>query len=408
MNWKKTLLICILILLAGGGITTLIFMTEPTAQREGATRETAMLVEVTSAKRGDFRPAIIATGAVQPAEEVMLSPRVSGMVIRRSPAFVPGGFVRKGQTLLQIDPADYQNTLELRKSDLRQALAELSIEQGRQDVARQDYELLGDTLSEEKVALVLREPQLEAVKARVEAARAAVRQAELQLERTAVKAPFNAHILSRNVNLGSQIAPGDDLGRLVGIDQYWVMATVPLSHLRWLDFPDGGREKGSQVMIRNRTAWPEGQYRQGRLYKLVGALEDQTRLARVLVSAPDPLARWSDSLPALIIGSFVETSIEAAELEDVVRLNRDYIRENETVWVMKDGKLHIQDVDIIFQDAQYAYLRSGLSENDQVVVTNLSTVTEGARLRLSGSEEELRQDTIQTTAQHSKINPANE
>lgn len=386
----------------------MIFMTEPTAQREGATRETAMLVEVTSAKRGDFRPAIIATGAVQPAEEVMLSPRVSGMVIRRSPAFVPGGFVRKGQTLLQIDPADYQNTLELRKSDLRQALAELSIEQGRQDVARQDYELLGDTLSEEKVALVLREPQLEAVKARVEAARAAVRQAELQLERTAVKAPFNAHILSRNVNLGSQIAPGDDLGRLVGIDQYWVMATVPLSHLRWLDFPDGGREKGSQVMIRNRTAWPEGQYRQGRLYKLVGALEDQTRLARVLVSAPDPLARWSDSLPALIIGSFVETSIEAAELEDVVRLNRDYIRENETVWVMKDGKLHIQDVDIIFQDAQYAYLRSGLSENDQVVVTNLSTVTEGARLRLSGSEEELRQDTIQTTAQHSKINPANE
>lgn len=399
MNWKKTLLICILILVIAGGVTAFIFMTEPTAQREGATRETAMLVEVTSAERGDFRPTIVTTGTVQPAEDVILSPRVGGLVIRRSPGFVPGGFVRKGQTLLQIDPADYQNTLQLRKSSLQQALANLSIEKGRQDVARQDYQLLGDTLSEENEALVLRRPQLETAEAQVEAARVAVRQAELQLERTAIKAPFDAHILSRNANVGSQVAPGANLGRLVGVDQYWVMATVPLSQLRWLTFPDGGNEKGSEVMIRSRTAWPEGQYRTGYLYKLLGALEGQTRLARVLVSVPDPLAYGDDSKPSLIIGSFVETSIKAKKLTDVVRLKRDYIREDETVWAMEDGKLRIQDVDIVFRDAQYAYISSGLSEESQVVATNLSTVSEGARLRLSEAKEDSGQDTIQTTAQ---------
>ncbi len=402
MNWKKTLLICIIILLVAGGVTAFIFMTEPTAEREGATRETAMLVEVTAAERGDFRPTIVTTGTVQPAEDVILSPRVSGMIIRRSPDFVPGGFVPKGQTLLQIDPADYRNALELRESDLRQALADLKIEEGRQDVARQDYQFLGDTLSEENEALVLREPQLEAVKARVEAARAAARQAELQLERTAIKAPFNAHILSRNANLGSQVAPGDNLGRLVGVDEYWVTATVPLSHLRWLAFPEGSREQGAEVKIRSRTAWPEGQYRTGYLYKLMGALEGQTRLARVLVRVPGPLAYQDDSTPSLIIGAFVEASIKAKEIKDIVRLNRDYVREDETVWVMEEGKLRIQKVDIAFQDAKYAYISSGLSEEEQVVATNLSTVTDGARLRLSEPEGGSGQDTIQTTAQQNQ------
>ena len=70
-----------------------------------------------------------------------------------------------------------------------------------------------------------------------------------------------------------------------------------------------------------------------------------------------------------------------SELSDVVRLSRDYIREDETVWVMDDGKLRVQEVDIVFRDAQYAYISSGLNENDQIITTNLSTVTDGAPVR---------------------------
>ncbi|MCO6486815.1 MAG: efflux RND transporter periplasmic adaptor subunit [Phaeodactylibacter sp.] len=398
MNWKKTLFISIAILLAGGAVTAFIFLTEPTAERGGATRETAMLVEVVPAKRGTFRPTIVATGTVRPAEDVLLSPRVGGQVIRRSPAFVPGGFVRKGQTLLQIDPADYRNTLQLRESGLRQAEANLEIERGRQEVARKDYQLVGETLSQENKALVLRQPQFSAAQAQVEAAQAAARQAELELERTAIKAPFDAHVLSRNANVGSQVAPGDNLGRLVGVDQYWVEATVPLAQLRRLSFPGPGRNRGSEVKIRSRTAWPEGIYRTGYLYKLIGALEGQTRLARVLATVPDPLAYQNDSLPPLMIGAFVETRIRANELSGVIRLNRDHLRENETVWVMEEGKLRIREVDIAFRDAQYAYISSGLNEGDQVVTTNLSTVADGAPLRAAGPEDSAGQDTLPATA----------
>ncbi|MEK6480290.1 efflux RND transporter periplasmic adaptor subunit [Catalinimonas sp. 4WD22] len=408
MSNKKKLLICLIILIAGGVVTTLIFLTEPTAQRTGATKETAMLVEVTKVERGTFKPNIVATGTVQPSKDIMLSPRVSGEIVRHSPSFNPGGFVQKGEILLQIDPADYRNTLELRESDLQQAISDLNIEMGRQDVAQKGYQLVDEEMAEMNTNLVLREPQLNAVKARVEAARASLKQAELNLQRTKIRAPFDAHILSRNVNEGSQVAMGDNLGRLVGMDEYWVIANVPISNLRWLTFSESENEKGSLVRVRDRKAWGDDEYRTGYLYRLIGALEGQTRLARVLVSVPDPLAYQNDSLPTLMINAFVEVTIDAEEIEDVIRLNRDYVREDETVWVMDDGKLQIRDVDILFSDPNYAYIRDGISENEQVVMTNLATVTEGAELRLEGSGSGAVQKTNADTTMENQVQTKSE
>ncbi|KOH43141.1 efflux RND transporter periplasmic adaptor subunit [Sunxiuqinia dokdonensis] len=390
MNRKKTFFISLAILLAAVVITVVIFSTEPKATSEGATRQTAMLVEVAGVARGDYQPSVVATGVVVPAQEVMISPRVSGEVVHRSEAFTPGGFVSKGQTLLKIDPADYKNRLQMRKSELLQAKADLELEMGRQHVAMQDYQLVEEGLKGENKALVLREPQLNAAKSRVESAESAVKQAELDLERTTIRAPFDAHVLRREVTLGSQVSPGESLGRIVGTDVYWVEATVPLEKLRWLSFPDDNGEKGSLVKLRSQTAWGPDEFRTGELYKLVGALENQTRLARVLIEVDDPLAQQpeSDGLPALMIGAFLKTEIQGKKLEDVVRLNRDYLRQHETVWVMEDGKLRIRDVGIVFRDEQYAYITGGLDKDEQVVVTNLSTVVDGAALRVEDTSDQ--------------------
>ena len=221
-------------------------------------------------------------------------------------------------------------------------------------------------------------------------------QAELNLQRTTIRAPFDAHILRRNANVGSQVAPGDNLGRLVGLDTYWVEATVPVAKLRWLALPEGGAQ-GASVRLRNRTAWEEGAYREGHLFRVVGTLEDQTRMARVLIAVPDPLAYRADdaSTPRLMIVAYVETQIQGEPLENVVRLNRDYVRANDTVWVMEDGTLQVREPNIVFRDAQYAYVETGLEEGDQVVTTNLSTVRDGAPLRLEGAESDALPEPVQ-------------
>lgn len=380
-------------------MTSMIFMTEPTAKREGASKETAMLVDVVAVEHGNFQPVIVANGTVRAVEDVMLSPLVGGQIIRRSPSFIPGGYVEKDEILLQIDPSDYRNALELQKSEFLQTQTELNIEMGRQQVAQQDLELIGgDSLSTNEKSLVLRQPQLNAVKATVEASRASVDQAELNLRRTTIRAPFDAHVLSQNVTTGSQVSPGDNLGRLVGTDYYWVVVAIPVAKLQWISFPGREKEKGSLVKLMNRTAWTDNTHREGHVFGEVGALDAQTRLAQVLVRVADPLVHTSadTQMPKLMIGSFVDAYIQAKEITDVVRLHRDYVRSNQTVWVMEEGKLSIRKVQIILSDSEYTYIREGLSDQDLVVTTNLSTVAEGLGLRRDTSSQPVgKQDSIQ-------------
>ncbi|MDY7109264.1 MAG: efflux RND transporter periplasmic adaptor subunit [Planctomycetota bacterium] len=385
-----TVVVCIVLIGAAAGATYLIYSTEPTAERETVTRKTAALVETTAAGRGTYRPRLEVLGVVEPARDVVLGPRVSGQIVRLEPAFVPGGLVKAGQELLRIDPADFEQVLTSRQAELEQVQASLAIEEGRQEVARQEFELLGEEIDSANRALVLREPQIRSIRAQLRAAEAAVEQAKLDLSRTTVSAPFDAQILSRTANLGSQVAPGDALARLVGVDEYWVMASVPLRDLRWISFPqDGGR--GSSVQIRHTTAWGPGAVRGGYVSRLIGNVDQQSRLARVLVVVPDPLARETDG-PPMILGTIVELQIEGQPLAGVVRLDREYLRQNDTVWVMADGKLDIREVEVVFRDAEHAFVRSGLDEGEDVVTTSLATVTQGLPLRREGDTTSTRSD----------------
>jgi RND family efflux transporter MFP subunit len=388
VNWKKTLLICATVLLMAAMSLIAIYSTEPTAQRTSSSKQTAMLVEVTPVEFGTFRPTITAMGTVRPEKEISLRPRVSGEVISIADSFTPGGFVSAGDTLLQIDPSDYEAELLERQSELHQVSADLELELGRQELARDDYEDLQGTISSDYKALVLREPQMKTAQARVEAAQAGLKRAQLNLDRTRIRAPFAAQVLTREANVGSQVAPGDTLGQLVGTDFYWVEAAVPVSNLRWIELPGNSGPTGSAAKIRNRSGWQEDTYREARVHSLIGALESETRLARVLLTVADPLAHdeASAGMPPLMVGSFVEVRVKGKPIENVTRLERDYLRQNDTVWVNAGGVLEIRTVQLAFRDKRYAYISDGLSADDLVVTTNLASVAEGARLRLEGSE----------------------
>ena len=388
MQAKKTFLISVLILLVGVASTVLIFSTEPEAKREAATKRTAMLVDVIPAEAGDFRPIINVMGTVKAEKHISLRPRVSGQIIARGKNFVPGAYVKRGEVLLQVDPSDYENLLAQRKSELAQAVTAMQIEMGEQAIAERDYKQLNRNLSDMQKSLVLREPQLSAAKAKVAAAKAAVTQAELNLERTSIKASFDAQVLSRLVNVGSQITPSDELAQLIGLDTYWVEATVPLAKLRWLKASDS--TSGNDVQIRNRTAWPAGEFRSGKIHSIIGELEGQTRMARVLIAVEDPLATREEnkSLMPLMVGSYVECQITAEPLNNVVRLSRQYVRKNDTAWVMENNALSIRELDIAFQDADHAYIENGVSTGEQIVVSSLSRISEGAELRIQGEQKQ--------------------
>lgn len=452
--------IVVCLLLAGGAFLVIRWIneTEPTAQREGATKETAMLVDVTSARQDDFDPEIVVLGTVEPERDVQLRPRVAGHVLERGKNFVPGGFVDHNETLLLLDPTDFTTEKLARagehkeaeaqhdqakaevtrieaeveqvkaerlqaEAELEQAQADLEVEQGRQIIARRDYELLEDRLDPQQKRLALREPQLAAARARievvrtkikgidaklaatkaliegakasvaaasarVETAKAASDQAVNDADRATVTAPFKAQVLERMADRGSEVSTSNAIARLVGVEKYWVVATVPLAQLRWIRFAKG-EEPGSTVYIHHDAAWGKDKRRKGHVERLVGTLDRTTRLARILIVVKDPLALEEDAdpdpeypdRPPLIVGSLVEARIQGETLPQVVRLDRAYLRKDRTVWVMSDDKLDIRKVSVIFQDKKYAYVEAGLEGGERIVMTDLATVAPGAPLR---------------------------
>ncbi|UTF59599.1 efflux RND transporter periplasmic adaptor subunit [Gilvimarinus sp. DA14] len=384
MPLKKMLWGCAVVIAIALGASYLIHNSEPVAQREGATKRTAMLVDVMPVERGTYRPVIVTMGSVSPSQEVTLQPQVSGRIASRADNFRPGAFVEKDQLLLTIDPADYEIELAARQSALAQAEAALNIEQGEQVVAEQEYRQLGRDLPAMQEALMLRQPQLAAAEAERQSAKAQVDRAALDLQRTRLMAPFDAQIVSRAVNVGSQVAPGNALARLVGTESYWVIATIPLSKMPHID-----SVKDLSVELRDRSAWPEGETREGKVLSLVGELDEQSRMLRLLIEVDDPLARTeahADKMP-LVLGSYVESRITAEPLQNVVRLERQYLRKNDTAWVYEDGKLSIRSLDIAFMDAEHVYVRQGLASGDRVVTTSLARISDGAALRLSEGEQ---------------------
>ncbi|MFT5240778.1 MAG: RND family efflux transporter MFP subunit [Candidatus Promineifilaceae bacterium] len=374
-----TLLACGMIGAIAAGLIILIQNTEPTAQRVSATRKSAALVETLVVSNGTYRPVMAVLGTVDAERKIVLSPRVSGQVISLAPEMTPGGFVRAGQRVLTIDPADFENTLVMRESDVRSAEALLQIEQGRRIVAEKEFALLDQEIGAGNRALVLREPQIASAQAAVASAKAALKQARLALARTNVEAPFDAQILSRNVNIGSQVSPGDALAHLVGVETYRVVTSLPLSDLDRLTLPQGG-QLGARVRVRHRTAWASGVYREGHLETVIGTVDQHTRLARVLVAVDDPLSRNGDA-PPLVLNTVVEVQIEGREIANVVRLDRQWLREGNTVWLFVDETLEIRVVEIAFEDAQYAYINAGLADGDAIVTTTLATAAPGIGLK---------------------------
>ena len=363
--------------------------TGPEAKPQAKGRN-ATLVNIQMVEYQPRKIMIAALGTVRPKQEVHLKPQVNGEVVALSNEFQPGGFFRTGEVLLKIDDTDYRLAVQQLESEVARVEAELKLEQGNQLVARKEFELLGETVSEEEKSLMLRQPQQEDLRASLAAARSRLEQARINLQRCEIRAPFNAVIFSRDVNLGTRVTTGSDLAMLVGTDSYWVEVAVPVSRLRWIEIPQSSSDPGAPARVYDQAAWGDDVNRVGKVARRLAALEEKGRMARLLVEIPDPQALKKDNVgkPVLMLNSYLRVEIEGRQLESTVAISRDLLRDNDTVWIMdRDNRLDIRRVDIAFRGEDEIYLAAGLESGERLITSLLPTPVQGMPLRLPGDPE---------------------
>ena len=372
----------VLAILAGAvGAAYYLFLTKPETHK-GERAVLPTLVEAEAVKSKNYQVFVEAFGTVEAARAIDLLPEVSGKVLKVNENLVPGGMIHKGEVVVKIDPKDYELVLQQQKANLTQNESSYAIEQGRQDIAKHELELLEEKTSPREKNLVLRMPQLQQAEAKVKTAEAAVEQAKINLDRTTVTMPFNAVVRKKQADVGMLARQGSAVASVVGVDEFWIRVLVPTNQLKWIF---KGEECGGKVKVFNEFAWGEV-WREGVVKQLNSELDSSARMAQVIVSVKDPLGYEAKDkpVPKLLLGMYTKTMIGGPLLEDVFVLPRDDIHDNNTIWVIgKDDKLDIREVMPIWEDDDYAVLREGLEEGEVLVTSQIITPVEGMKLKIA-------------------------
>jgi multidrug efflux pump subunit AcrA (membrane-fusion protein) len=138
-----------------------------------------------------------------------------------------------------------------------------------------------------------------------------------------------------------------------------------------------------------RVVHRNGYERSGEVIELLGDLETQGRMARILVAVKDPLGLkdTGQTIRPLLIGDYVRVKIEGSPLSQVFRIPRTALRDNDTIWVVgDDSTLDIRPVKIIWRDSQTVLLDQGLDPGDRVIVSDLAAPVKGMKIQMEGAE----------------------
>ena len=389
LKGKRLLNLFLSLLVIVLGLVVAIYITHKTPKAQKRTPVKAIpLVEVQVVQPADHRIMIPAMGTVLPAREVVIRAQVSGKVLSLHPEFLAGGYIKENAEILKIDPVDYQLAVTLAEAKVKDAESALELAEEEANAAKEEWRLLYEDVAntnDKPPPLVAKEPQLAAAQARLKAEQADLKKAELDLKRTSVQAPFNGIVRTKSVEIGSLVTPQDPLAELVGVDEYWIQISVPVDYLKWISVPNRKGKKGSQVRVVHRS----GYERTGEVIELLGDLETEGRMARILATVKDPLGLKDSGQTTrpLLIGEYVRVEIEGSPLSQVFRIPRAALRENDTIWVMRDDStLDIRPVTTIWRDTQTVFLHQGLNPGDRVIVSDLSAPVAGMKIEMEGAE----------------------
>jgi RND family efflux transporter MFP subunit len=378
-----SIVLSIAVLAAGVVGTAYIGKKAPKARKRPPAKMTP-LVQVTRVHPETHKVVVAAMGTVIPAREIMLESRVAGEIVALHPEFTVGGFLDKGSEVLRIDPEDYQLAVTLAQAKIKDSESVLKVVQEEAAASEEEWRLLykANPQGYKIPALVAKKPQLEAAKSRLAADGADLQKAKLNLARTRIRAPFNAIVRAKQVDIGSQVSSQEQLAELVGTDTYWIRASIPIDRLSWILIPGNPAESGSRVRISHRN----GHELAGAVIKLLGDLETEGRMARILVEVKDPLGLKAKEKyqPPLLIGEYVRIEIEGRDLQNVYRIPRSALRDDSNIWIASDdGRLEIRSVKTLWRDAQTVLLGEGLEPNSRLIVSDLAAPVNGMPVKIA-------------------------
>lgn len=303
------------------------------------------------------------TGRVVAPETVELRPRVSGYI--DTVAFKEGELVKAGDLLFQIDPRPYQARVQAARAELEQASSQMALaksEAGRAKTLLESRAISREEYDQRNAALL-------GANAQVNAAKAALASAELDLQYTRVTAPVNGRAGRAMVTKGN-LAQADQtlLTTVVSVDPMHVYFEAnEQSAFENLQVPGAGKSATVRIGLSGETDYPHRgtlDFIDNRLNSGTGTLQYRAELAN-----PDGIFKP---------GQFARVEMPVAKLERAVLVSRKAVmtdQDRRFVYVV-DGNNQVvrRQVTPGSPVGELLVIQDGLERGDRVIVNGIQKV----------------------------------
>ena len=407
MATKKQIIIPIVILATG--IAAMIgFSSMKKSPEDKPEVDNTPIVAVSEVSVAPMTLEVNSYGMVKPKYETELIAQVSGEIVELSDVFVRGGFVKKEQLLARIDPSDYQAALIDAQASMATARAALEKEVAQGKVAEREWKQIENSSPTE---LSLRKPQLAQELARVKAAQASVLRALRNLERTEIRAPYDALIESRNVGLGSFVGVGGKIGHVLGTAIAEVRLPVADNQLAFLVTTESTKPGvNAQVNLFGSYAGQDTQW-QAKIARSEGVIDSKSRMSYLVAEINDPylLNSSSDSSDEpLRFGSYVNAKIMGYNIEEASLVPRYLVVNGKVAILDSESKLHYVAIDIVRQQGSHVVVANGLANGDLLIVSARDYPVDGMKLALANDESQLEEPDVEAEPGETQMASNNE
>ncbi|MBN2474066.1 MAG: hypothetical protein JXB62_05640 [Pirellulales bacterium] len=434
----------VLVLVAVGAGVSVYLVSTKAGSHGQPEADPGRLVRVFKAQKTSHRIAISAYGTTRASAQWAAIAEVTGRAVAVDPRFEPGEILPAGLPLVTIDRTDYElavrrlraeasaTKIQLDESDqTKENLNQILEPQKRQlALARSEYQRQLAAYQRSAISLsvleaaenayvtnltavqqtqnslaLLRE-QRARTEALLDAANARLAQADRDLSKCEIRLPFAARCASKSVEQDQYVVIGQPLGTFLAMESAEVVALVETRKMRFL-FPDGITQLGTldlsrmshdesfwkQIRIPVAVTWGLGDQPltwYGRVTRVGSSLDPGTQTVPVIIEVPRPYENVQPGIrPPLIPDVFCEITAYGATADDVVVIPRDALHDGR-VYLLRQGKLHIQPVKVMVREKDLAVVSEGIEPGELVILTDLSPAmtlaglalaTEGAKLR---------------------------
>ena len=334
---------------------------------------TRLTVRVRTIETESIELKVHSQGTVAPSTVSQLIPEVSGRVIWTSPNLVAGGYFEAGQELARIDDLDYRNAQNRANAALKRATAEV-------EHAKYEYGRLRSLAERKLVSRSALENGLRAYRvtqAAFEDAQANSEQAQENVKRTVLRAPFTGLVRAENIDIGQFASRGQPIATLYANDVVEVRLPIADRQLAFLNLPplrNGNFPEDMQPTVKLSADYG-GQTREwfGKIVRAEAEIDTSSRMVQ-LVARVESVEDSQD----LSVGLFVTAEIAGLAVENIVRLPRSAIRnDNQVLVVDTENRLRFRDIQPLRLYKDNVLINAGLIPGERVCVSTVQTAIEG-------------------------------